>query len=243
MPSVSEKQRRFFYLVKAVQKGKVSPKKVGNKVTKAAKSISSKDVDDFIHKENRSKDKLNELINVLKNLSQNDEIPSVQDPLTDLRTGTGSTFSSGMSPEEPMYLENQLDDPNQVDQNPVAKTFTQNGNFEEYVNRFSGLELKPKEMESINNYSESKPTKVDKFSIRYESTDDFSNNTISVIKKLREGNDLVFTIFQSATQEQSTDNPEQQKQENNIIVNKSVSFKDEIEGGKILADLLQKLEI
>lgn len=245
MPAKSEKQRRFFYLVKAVQKGKVSPKRVGNKVSKAASSMSSKDVDDFTHGKNLPKKKLEEIIGMLKNLSANDENPAFQDPVTDLRTGNGGNQTPRMSPSEPMTLENQLDDPNQTEQNPVAKIFKQQGNFEEYIGKFSGLELKPKELESITNYTNAKPTKMDKFLIRYESSDEFSNNTITVIKKLREGTDLVFTVFQSSTQQQSVGvEPESEETgENEIIVTKSRAFVNDIEGGKILADLLQKLEI
>lgn len=239
MPAKSEKQRRFFYLVKAVQKGKVPPKRVGSKVSKAASSMSAKDVEDFTHGKNLPKKKLEEIIGMLKNLSATDEIPSIQDPVTDLRTN-----STGMNTTDSMALENQVDDPTQTEQNPIAKTFNQKGNFEEYVGKFSGLELKPKELESITNYSNAKPTKMDKFLIRYESSDDFNNNTITVIKKLREGTDLVFTVFQSSTQQNGME-PQNGEQtgENEIIVTKSRSFVNDIEGGKILADLLQKLDI
>lgn len=237
MPAKSEAQRRFFYLVKAVQKGRVSPKKVGSKVSKAASSISSKDVDDFTHGKNLPKKKLEEIIGMLKNLSANDENPAFQDPVTDLRTVVAN-------PD--LTLENQLDDPNQEEQNPIAKTFKQQGNFEEYIGKFSGLELKPKEIESVTNYTNAKPTKMDNFLIRYESSDEFSNNTITVIKKLREGTDLVFTVFQSSTQQQSIGTEPQKPEEtgeNEIIVTKSRAFVNDIEGGKILADLLQKLDI
>lgn len=245
MPAKSEKQRRFFYLVKALQKGKVSPKRVGCKVSKAASTMSSQDVDDFTHGKNIPKKKIEEVIEMLKNLSANDENPAFQDPTTDLRTPSINT-NTGMSPVEPMTLENQIDDPNQTEQNPVAKTFNQQGNFEEYTGKFSGLKLKPKELESITNYSNAKPTKIDEFSVRYESSDEFNNNTITVIKKLREGTDLVFTVFQSSTQQQKTSEPQGEDkptEENNIIVTKSRSFVNDIEGGKILSDLLQKLDI
>lgn len=238
MPAKSERQRRFFYLVKGVQKGKISPKKVDSKITKAARSISSKDVDDFTHGKNLPKKKLQEIIECLKQCNK--------DPFTNLDAGFVNQ-NTGMSPLEPMALETSLDDPsNTEEQNPIAKTFKQQGNFDEYVGKFSGLELKPKEIESVTNYTNAKPTKMDQFSIRYESTDEFSNNTITVIKKLREGNDLVFTIFQSSTQQSgTTEEPAKPEEtgENQIIVNKSRSFTDEIEGGKVLSDLLQKLEI
>jgi len=231
MSAKSESQRRFFYLVKAVQQGKVSPKRVGSKISKAASSISTKDVDDFTHGKNLPKKKLEEIIKCLREC----QMDTGKDYLD---TGFVNQ-NTGMSPIEPMSLENQLSDPNQTEQNPVAKTFNQTGNFEEYIGKFSGLELKPKEIESVTNYTNAKPTKMDKFLVRYESSDDFNNNTITVIKKLREGTDLVFTVFQSSTQQGG----EEPQGENEIIVTKSRSFTNDIEGGNILSDLLQKLDI
>lgn len=279
MPARSEKQRRFFYLVKATQQGKVSPKRVGSKIAKAAKTMSAQDVDDFTHGKDLPAKKLKEIIECLKGLQI--------DPRVDLRYDITGTGGAGVTPQEPMYLENRDDvqfdtsgkpiDPHYVEEdstlppddlgrkgvavagsnyldeegdddstdvnvNPIAKTFKQQGNFEQYIAKFSGLEIKPKEMESITNYTNAKPTKMDKFSVRYEGTDEFSNNTITVIKKLREGNDLVFTVFQTTSQ-QSPEGGEATPTENEIIVNRSRAFRDEIEGGRILADMLQKLEI
>jgi hypothetical protein len=214
MPANSEKQKRFFFLVKGVQAGKISPKRVGSKVTKAAKGMSTKDVDDFTHSKKLTKEKLSEIIKLLNGLKNEDVV----------------------SPIEPMNLEE--DESDQTEKNPIAKTFQQKGNFDQYIQQFSGLEMKPKEMESISNYTKTKPTKQDKFFVRYESTDDFNNNTITVIKKLREGNDLVFTAFQSNSSQ--NDDPNTQ---NDIVVNKSISFKDEIEGGNVLSNMLLKLEI
>ena len=65
MPAKSERQRRFFYLVKATQQGKVSPKRVGSKIAKAARSMSAQDVDDFTHGKDLPKKKLKEIINNL----------------------------------------------------------------------------------------------------------------------------------------------------------------------------------
>jgi len=230
---MSEMHRKFFILVKGVQRGKISPKRVGSIITEAAKTISSKDVDDFIYKKSITKKKLNETIDHLKNLI---------DPRTDLRYDITGANSTGGTPVEPMYLDEEGDDVT-TERNPIAKTFQQKGNFEQYIQRFSGLEIKPKEFESITNYTEAKPTKVDKYSIRYEGTDEFSNSTITVIKKLREGNDLVFTAFQISKSQNTQDAEQQPTEEDDIVVNKSVSFRDEIEGGKILADMIPKLEI
>src|SRR5947207_7008425 len=48
---------------------------------------------------------------------------------------------------EPMYLEEQ-------DQtiNPVAKTFTQKGDFEQKVNSYKGIQFDDKEMQAIHNF-------------------------------------------------------------------------------------------
>lgn len=253
MPYRSQKQKRFFYLVKAAQQGKVSPKRVGSKVAKAARTMSAQDVDDFTHGKDLPKEKLKEITNFLKEL--------VNEPM-------GQTFSELPSPKEPMYLQDDSalppkdlgktgvavpgsnyleeegdDTTNTPEANPVAKTFQQKGNFEQYIQRFSGLEIKPKEMDSITNYTKTKPTKVDKYSVRYENTDEFNNSTITVIKKLREGNDLVFTVFQSNKSPEAPGAEKPKEEEDVIIVTKSISFRDEIEGGSILSNLLQKLEI
>jgi len=230
MSNISEKQKKFFLLVKAVQKGKVSPKKVENKIKKAAKNMSKKDVNDFIERKgNIPKEKIKEIIEAIGRLknSISQEIPNLTE----------------IVPVKPMYLDEEEQDI-ETERNPIAKTFKQQGNFEEFIQKFSGLEIKPKEFESITNYTTSKPTKMDNYSIRYESSDAFSNNTITVIKKLREGNDLVFTVFQS-TQQSSIDvgDKAENSSENAIVVSKSISFRNEIDGGEVLSDVLQKLEI
>lgn len=291
MPAKSEKQRRFFYLVKAVQKGKVSGKRVGGKVAKAAKSMSPQDVEDFTHGKNLPKKKVEEMISTLKDLMA-DRRPGI-DPRVDLRYTHTTDSGTGGTPIEPTYLEedstlppddlgrngvavpgaNYLDederdlnyilnvwkdtsgnliDPHYTNENgeetsdtlevnPIAKTFKQKGDFEQYVGRFSGLEIKPKEYESIINYANAKPSKQDKFSVRYEDTDEFGNNTITVIKKLREGNDLVFTAFQTTIPQTPPEGGEAPESE--IIVNKSRSFRNEIDGGAVLSDILNKLEV
>ena len=47
MPAKSKAQQRFFGMVRGVQKGEIKPSEVGDKVTKAAKSMTKKDVKDF----------------------------------------------------------------------------------------------------------------------------------------------------------------------------------------------------
>ena len=49
MPAKSEKQARFFRMVRGVQSGKIPASKVSPKMRKTAKSISAKAASDFTH--------------------------------------------------------------------------------------------------------------------------------------------------------------------------------------------------
>jgi hypothetical protein len=215
MPLKPTTRKRFFTLVEAVQTGKVSPKKVGSRISEAAKNLSPKDVSYLKDHKDIPSDKITEVVCILRNINE-----LIREDATLM--GQNSSDS---------------------ERNPIAKTFNQKGNFEEYIQQFSGLEMKPKELEAVSNHVNSKPTKMDKFFVRYESSDDFSNSTTTVIKKLREGNDLVFTVFQTSTQQAGPESNPQPSAGSDIIVNKSVAFRNEIDGGNILADLLQKLEV
>lgn len=67
MPAKSEKQARFFRLVKGVQSGKVSPSKVSKDVRKAAGSMSKKSVDDFTKLKEYIKSCITEIICEIEN--------------------------------------------------------------------------------------------------------------------------------------------------------------------------------
>lgn len=224
MPAKSKKQRRFFGLVRALQKGEKSPSAVSLPVRKAAKKISPKSAEDFAStKEKKLPLKLKmEMVSILKNFF------------------------------EPMMLQ-------EGQTNPIAKEFTKNAIYDQYVQRFVGIPFSQKELESINNYTDVKPSKIDKNQIRYESSDQFNNNTTTVLKKLREGSQFVYTSFtkyaQTSPQKGSQGEPQQQgnnepeivtpagEQPEDIIVSKSVSFSEDIEGAKILSDFLRKLDL
>jgi len=207
MPSVSRSQRRFFGLVRKLQKGEIHPSKVSPEVRKATKSISPKDAEDFASTSEKDlpfKVK-KEILAVLKEI------------------------------RKPMML-------NEEETNPVAKSFTQKGKYEDYIKRFVGMPMSPKELEAINNHKEIKPVKTDRNEIRYETTDDFGNNTTTVIKKLREGNQFVFTSFSKYAQLKAKD-PAQSQEMDDVVVTKSLSFEDEIKGGAILSEFLKKLDL
>ena len=62
--------------------------------------------------------------------------------------------------------------------------------------------------------AQEKPTAGDKFFLRYELTDDFGNNTTTIIKKLKEGNQFCWTAFskyESAEEEGNPGNKDEEK--------------------------------
>lgn len=128
------------------------------------------------------------------------------------------------------------------EQNPIAKQFVQPGLFDQFIQRFTGLEFKPMELQSVTMFEGAKPTEQDKYHIKYEQSD-FNVNTVTVIKKLRDGANLVFTVFQTNKNQGEDEKQQDGVPETDIIVTKSRSFTSDIEGGKILADLLLKLDL
>lgn len=114
--------------------------------------------------------------------------------------------SMTLSPQEPMWVSEEI--PNK-ERNVIAKTFTINGDFNQYVNRNRGVQFTSKEMDSISNFkSNVTPTFQDKFSIKFETTDDFGNNTTCIIKKHLQGNQFVFTAYTSHDKARPEPKPE-----------------------------------
>jgi len=58
-----------------------------------------------------------------------------------------------------------------------------------------------------------KPISGDKFHMRYEMTDDFGNNTTTVIKKLKEGNQFCWTAFSKYESPEEEGNPKEKDDE------------------------------
>jgi len=173
--------------------------------------------------------------------------------------------------QEPMWVsEDAMDKP---ERSVVAKTFDTKADFDSYVNQRRGIEMTPKEQQSILNYSEAKPTQRDKFFVKYETTDDFGNNDTTVIKKLKEGNQFCWTAFSKHETAEEEGKPEGAEEpalaevaptpstpsnvppqddmsgedemtvDDPIRITKTITFVDDNEGANVLADFLQKLEL
>ena len=98
------------------------------------------------------------------------------------------------SADGPAISEDALDKP---ERNVIAKTLDTKSDFDSYVNQRRGIEMTPKEQQSIINFKRSQPTQRDKFFVKYESTDNFGNNSTTVIKKIKEDGHLVWKAFQT----------------------------------------------
>lgn len=153
-----------------------------------------------------------------------------------------------------------------MEMNVISKKFSTNAEFDSYVSQHRGLEILPKEQQAITNYKNIKPSEFTKFFVKYESTDEFSNNTTTIIKKLKEGGKCCWTAFQkiqslngseSSIQEademptpENQPAPNQQPQEQpepqndkKIEIVKSIPFEDEIKGSEIISEFLIKLDL
>ena len=123
----------------------------------------------------------------------------------------------------------------------------------------------PQEKQAITNYQKAAPSELTDYYVKYESTDDFSNNNTTIIKKLKEGSQYCWTAFsknesssdrntavkeaeEPPTQPTPQNNnppetPEESDNKNTIEITKSLPFTSETDGSKILSEFLIKLDI
>lgn len=181
MPSTSNKQRQFMWLVHGVQKGKILPSKVGPKVTMAASRMNPSDVKDFLMQERGLKecgrDTKKRLLAALKEI------------------------------HKPLYLETEEPE----SPNPIASSKIFHGDFDDTLKMYRGFEFTPKEIQAIQNFTETKPTRLDKFSVTYSKGDDYGNNSTIVVKKLRDTVGFVYVAIVKIRA--GEDQPEESPQE------------------------------
>jgi len=179
MPATSSKQANAAKLAGAVKAGKFPASKAGD----AVKSMSKMPMDKLKHfmkvKESLSLEDKKKLLKALK-LAK--ECKSC---------GCGVT-------------EDIIDT---TERNAIAKEFNVDGDFDAYINRHRGIEMTPKEQQAILGYRQ-KPTQSDKFLVKYEKTDDWGNNSTTVIKKLKEGNQFCWVAFAKNENDNVEEKPE-----------------------------------
>lgn len=139
-----------------------------------------------------------------------------------------------LSPQEPMWVS---EDNNQSDRDVIAKTFNVQGDFDPYVNKNRGIQFSSKENDTIANYTDDvTPTAQDQFMIRYETTDDFGNNTTTVVKKYRQGNQFVFAAFthhDNSIEKPESEEPKSHPPTNNAIKIPQPQKQPNVNAGKV----------
>jgi len=247
MPAKSQQQRKFFGLVRAVQKGEKKPSDVSRSLRKAAKKISPKSAEDFAStKEKGLSLKLKmEMLGLLKEFQEPTVIQEGQaNPIAKEFTAKGNYNT---------YIDKFVGQPLSMKEL-------------ESINNYS--EVKPKPLQKTKPPGNSNQEENAVREITYETSDQFNNNTTTTIKKLREGSAMQYsyTAFTKYTQTKPEDTPPDQlptpeqapmaeaeqpvqdtqvekPAEDDIIVAKSIAFADDIGGSKILADFLRKLDL
>jgi len=280
MPAKSEKQANTAKLAGAVKAGKFPASKAGD----AVKSMAKMPMDKLKHfmkmKEQMTVEQKRRLLVGLRKLKeQTGNIGGTTDiPADGNLTVAENEFTSG---------------DNQPSAKVIAKTFDTEADYDSYVNQRRGIEMTPKELQSVSVMAEAtipqqaqqpmptpkpaapkaparpqsptptpkpnpqpeeqpddttaddkirvqksntfmddtqgadmlanflselelaqeKPTAGDKFFLRYELTDEFGNNTTTIIKKLKEGNQFCWTAFSKYESAEEEGNPGKKDEE------------------------------
>lgn len=154
-----------------------------------------------------------------------------------------------ISPLEPMYLEGD-----KGETEVIVSNVPQNGDIDNNnIVRIDGvvqkaMPLHPLEKQSIANYTEIRPAPgkaTNPHAIRYDTTDDFGhqNNTTTIIQKMQNGSEFNFVAFQRVINAGGEDQEPESPTGNKLKVITTRTFTQPDEGGDVLSDLLQKLEL
>ena len=268
MPAQSSQQANAARMAGAVKVGKFPASKAGSSVKSMAKMPMNKLKHFMKMKEQMTSEQKRRLLVGLRKLKeQNGNIGGTTDIPADGNLAVSENeFTSGDS---------------QPSAKVIAKTFDTEADYDSYVNQRRGIEMTPKELQSVSVMAEvaipqhaqqplptpkppspiapprpqspspnpqsteddttaddkirvqksntfmddtqgadvlsnflseleltqEKPTAGDKFFLKYELTDDFGNNTTTVIKKLKEGNQFCWTAFSKYESAEEEGNP------------------------------------
>jgi hypothetical protein len=192
MPATSTKQTNTARLAGAVKAGNFPVSKAGPSVKNMAKMSMDK-LKHFMYKEGLSIEEKKKLLYGLKLVRQK----------------LAKENAMTLSPQEPMYLDEEV--PNK-ERNVVAQTWTEEGDFDAHINKneLRGVEFAPQEQDAIQNYKKfSSPSLITSYMVRYESTDDFGNNTSTAVKKYMQGQgQWVFVAFAKHSSSRPEPKPE-----------------------------------
>ncbi len=244
MPSISQKQRRFFQSVKGAKHNPNAPEHL----RKVADSMSDKDIDDFIKCESELKTK-KAVLSILKDIVEPMYLNEDIDDESDVNPVTNTFHVKG---EWAKYIKSYIGQPlstREVEalQNFKEKKPTTIARTEIWYNTTDEFGMSKtaviKKMKDSGKFSftcfqkQEKPTPDEE-----KSADDTEAGIGSEVNFMNAGGMPVSTEQPTPT---SSESPEKEEtaEKDDIIVTKSILFKDDIKGASILVDFLKKLDL
>lgn len=129
-------------------------------------------------------------------LSQKRRLLEVLRSVKEEYTGNiGGEVGTGLDADGPPVNEDEFTAREKPEANVVAQTYDTEADFNSYVRVRRGIEITPKEAEAIANFRQIRPTRQDKFSVEFKTTDAFGDNNTTVIKKLLQDNKFTWVAF------------------------------------------------
>lgn len=201
MPSSTQRQANTAKLAIAVQAGEFPKSKAGPSVKQMANSMSREKLQHFTKvKERMTEAQKQRLLTVLRTLKE--EYTGNVGGETDIRNA-----------DNMMVAEDEFTAREKPEANVIAQTYDTEADFDSYVRIRRGIEMTPKELEAIANFTETRPVKQDRFSVEFRTTDDFGNNDRTIIKKLLQDGKPTWVAFSTHENAEEEGKPNDQKAE------------------------------
>lgn len=236
MPSSSEKQRRFFGLVRAIQKGDKSASGASPAARKVAKSISAKDASDFASSKAESKTK-KAVLEMLKNSQEPMYLEEQEtNPITktftvkdDFERYVAKYIGQPFSPKELEAVDNFQD----VKPTKIERAAIRYESTDAFQNTTTTIVKKMKDGGKFSFNAFTKHSKVEPEPEQPESLEPTDANAPAEPAGLPALQEWLNELDAAPMEEPKED----------IIVTKSTLFDDEVKGAAILAEFLKKLDL
>jgi hypothetical protein len=247
MPARSERQRKFFLAVKGAKHNPNAPEHL----KKVANSMSDKDIDDFIKCESEFKTK-KAILSVLKDIVEpmylnEDTWQDPQDPVSntfhvkaDWATYIKPYIGQPLSPKELEALHNFKEkQPTTVARTEIWYNTTDNFNISHTT---VIKKMKDSGQFSFTAFSkQERPTPDEEKDVDDQSSDEMgSSMNAGGPTDMPQGQTPPGSPTPSSNNQQAK---QDEKEKDDIIVTKSILFKDDIKGASILIDFLKKLDL
>lgn len=230
MPSKNKKQQKFFGLVRALQRGEVSPHSVSDHIRKVANKISVKDASDFASSiaELRTKRAVLSMLKELREpmyLQEDEEDAKQEVKATEFKVHdnyeqfVNKHIGQTLTPHE---LES-IDNFQEAKPTKISKSSIRYEKTDEFSNT---IIITIKKMKDNNQFSYTSFTKYSNLKTKDDEVEPSIDNG---------------ETGAPPSEPQSDDSINDGKDD--IIVSKSILFQDDIKGSSILSDFLKKLDL